>query len=204
MALAANGGVASASSSYPASSTAPSVANDGDQKGLGGYWNDNTIYAFPEWLEVDFSGPQTLTEIDVFTIQNTQFTTGPVDPTLTTPASLYGIKDFSAQYWTGSAWVNVPGGAVTGNTRAWNQFTFAPISTTKIRVSVTGANGSQWSTITEVEAYANASAPPPPHRVFPDTSATIAILADQLPGPLTAAQGYRAVVDHLWARRSSR
>jgi hypothetical protein len=35
-----------------------------------------------------------------------------------------------------------------------------------------------------------------PRRAFPDTSATIAILADQLPGGLTAAQ-QRAVVDHF-------
>jgi len=38
--------------------------------------------------------------------------------------------------------------------------------------------------------------PPRPHRAFPDTSATIAILADQLPGGLTAAQ-QRVVADRF-------
>src|SRR5207245_1249614 len=88
-----SGATWSAASSYPDSETVPATANDGDRRGTGGYWNDNTLYVFPDWLEVAFSGTQTINEIDVFTLQNTHFTTGPVDPTLTTLANLYGIRD---------------------------------------------------------------------------------------------------------------
>jgi hypothetical protein len=54
---------------------------------------------------------------------------------------------------TGSAWAPVPGGTVTGNNKVWRQFTFAPLSTTKIRVYVTATGDNVWSRITEVEAY---------------------------------------------------
>jgi hypothetical protein len=66
--------------------------------------------------------------------------------------SLYGIRDFQMQYWTGSAWATVPGGSVVSNSQVWRQFVFAPITTTRIRVLVTFAAGS-WSRITEVEAW---------------------------------------------------
>src|SRR5258708_2573896 len=63
-ALASNGGVASASSSFPGS--APSGAIDGDRRGLNfgkdGYWNSNDATS-PHWLDVYFSGYKTITEI---------------------------------------------------------------------------------------------------------------------------------------------
>jgi hypothetical protein len=58
------------------------------------------------------------------------------------------------QYWSGSAWTDVPGGAVTNNNLVWRQFTFAPVTTTKIRVLVTATADGVWSRIAEVEAYA--------------------------------------------------
>jgi hypothetical protein len=73
---------------------------------------------------------------------------------------LYGLRDFEVQYWTGSAWAPVPGGTVTGNNKVWRQFTFAPLSTTKIRVYVTATGDNVWSRIAEVEAYTNVSATP--------------------------------------------
>jgi hypothetical protein len=153
VALAANGGVATASSSF-SGGYAPGGANDGDRKGLnwggGGGWNDATANAWPDWLEVDFSGSKTINEVDVFTVQdNVQ---SPIDPTPATTFSLYGVTDFQVQYWTGAAWVSIPGGAVSGNNLVWRQFTFAPLATTAIRVWVTGALAS-YSRITEVEAY---------------------------------------------------
>jgi hypothetical protein len=66
----------------------------------------------------------------------------------------YGLTSFEVQYWTGSAWVDIPGGAVTGNNLVWRQFKFTPLSTAKIRVLVTGSPDGVWSRIAEVEAYA--------------------------------------------------
>ena len=46
-------------------------AINGDRRGqpwgAGGGWNDGTPNTWPDWLEIDFSGAQTIDEIDVFT-----------------------------------------------------------------------------------------------------------------------------------------
>src|SRR5262249_10892841 len=55
-----------------------------------------------------------------------------------------------------SAWVIVPNGTISGNNLVWRQITFSPLTTSKIRIYVTGARDA-WSRITEVEAY---TAPP--------------------------------------------
>jgi len=73
VALASNGGVASASTFYNAGFS-PSGANDGDRKGTnwgaGGGWNDATAGSYPDSLQVDFAGTKTIEEIDVFTVQD--------------------------------------------------------------------------------------------------------------------------------------
>jgi hypothetical protein len=141
--------VAVASSTY-SNAFATTNAIDGDRKGLV-YWNDATPRSFPDWLEVDFNGMKTISEVDVFTVQdNFQ---SPIDPTLATTFSLYGLRNFEVQYWTGTAWAAVPGGTVTNNSFVWRQFVFAPVATTKVRVLVTAVADGVWSRITEVEAY---------------------------------------------------
>jgi hypothetical protein len=153
VALAANGGVASASSTYSASFPTSAV-NNGDRKGLnwgnGGGWNDGTANIYPDWIQIDFSGSKTITEIDVFTLQDNF--SNPADPTLTMTFTQYGITDFNVQYWNGSAWVTVTAGAVTGNNKVWRQFTFSSITTAKIRVLINSALASH-SRVTEIEAY---------------------------------------------------
>jgi len=77
--------------------------------------------------------------------------------------TLWGITAFEVQYWNGSAWVDVPGGNVTGNNLVWRRFLFAPISTDRIRVLVNNALAGS-SRIMEVEAwsagtFANLTAP---------------------------------------------
>jgi hypothetical protein len=153
VALAANGGVASASSTY-SSGYAPRGAIDGDRKGLnwgaGGGWNDATPNAWPDWLEIDFSGSKTINEVDVFTVQDNY--QAPSDPTPTMTFAQYGLTDFQVQYWTGSQWLTVPNGIVSGNNLVWRQVTFGALTTSSIRVWVTGALNT-FSRITEVEAY---------------------------------------------------
>jgi PKD repeat protein len=148
-----NGGIASASSSYNAN-YAPAGANNGDRKGLnwanGGGWNDATAGAFPDWLQVTFSATQSIGEIDVFTVQDNY--QAPADPTPTMTFSQYGIAAFEVQYWNGSAWIDVPGGNVSGNNLVWRKFSFAPITTDRIRVLVNNALNS-YSRITEIEAW---------------------------------------------------
>ena len=128
--------------------------NNGDRLGsnwgAGGGWNDGTVNAYPDWVQIDFSSSQTINEIDVFTLQDNYST--PVTPTLAMTFNQYGITDFQVQYWTGAAWADVPGGNVTGNRNVWRQFTFANITTCKIRVLVNNSLAS-YSRIVEIEAY---------------------------------------------------
>ncbi|HKF94779.1 MAG TPA: hypothetical protein VKB96_09285, partial [Gammaproteobacteria bacterium] len=78
VALSANGGVASASSSSADGGQynfTPAGANNGNRSGAGWGsgegWNDNApTNTFPDWLQIDFNGSKTIEEIDVFTVQD--------------------------------------------------------------------------------------------------------------------------------------
>jgi hypothetical protein len=153
-AAAANGGTATASSVYPGRDYMPTGAIDGERSGVNweqnGGWNDGTRDAFPDSLEIAFNGSKTINQIRVYTVQN-DFR-NPEEPTLLTPADVYGIQDFDVQYWDGSNWVTVPNGHITNNSLAMNVLVFNEVTTTKIRVFVTNAR-THFSRITEVEAF---------------------------------------------------
>ena len=160
VAASANGGVASASSmftnNYPTSG-----AINGDRRGLNwgtsGGWNDGTANAYPDWLVVDFNGAKTIDEVDVFSLQDSY--TSPVEPTPTMTFTLWGLRTFEIQYWTGSTWDTIPGATIVNNTLVWRRFTFAPVTTTRIRLFITAAlNGS--SRVIELEAWGIASFAP--------------------------------------------
>jgi peptidyl-Asp metalloendopeptidase len=153
VALASNGGVASASSAYDVGYPASSVIN-GDRKdlnwGSGGGWADGTGGQYPDWIQVTFNGSKIINRIDVFTIQDDY--ADPAEPTGSMTFSLYGITDFSVEYWDGFNWITVPGGSIVGNNNVWRRFTFSDVTTDKLRVNITNAllNSSR---VTEVEAY---------------------------------------------------
>ena len=166
VALVTNGGVASASSIKPADSTrsySPTSAIDGERAGVNwennGGWADATRDQWPDWLQVNFSGNKTLTEVRVYTLQN-DFK-NPVEPTAATPADIYGIEDFQVQYWNGSTWVvmddpataGVVEGDIVGNNKAMRVISIpSGITTNMIRVNVTKGRV-YYSRITEVEAF---------------------------------------------------
>lgn len=155
VALESNGATATASSTFEQDNP-PSTVINGERKAAvwPGYWADNTRNAYPDWIEVRFSGTKTINEIDVLTTQDAPLDgTGPaVEPTLDLTFSRYGITAFEVQYWTGSDWATVPGGSVTGNNKVWRKFTFSNLTTGKIRVVVNNAAGGV-SRIVEIEAY---------------------------------------------------
>ncbi len=134
VALAANGATASASSTYSSAYAADGAIN-GDRKGQswgnGGGWNEALPGTWPDWLEVDFAGAKTIEEVDVFSVQDNY--AAPVEPTTTMTFSQYGLTAFTVQYWDGTQWLAVPGGAVSGNTLVRRPVQFAPVTTTKIR-----------------------------------------------------------------------
>ena len=179
VALATNGGTATASSANQERWPPASVIN-GDRKGIGwgagGGWADDTPNVFPDWIQVEFSESMIIDEIDVFTLQDAWW--NPVEPTQTMTFGNNGITRFDVQYWNGSAWVTVPGGGVTSNSNVWRQFTFSQIVTQKIRVLVHAARTAN-STVVEVEAYGvpQASPAPTPSPSPTPTPVTVADLA---------------------------
>lgn len=156
VAASANGGAATAQN-YTADGTyaglhfQPSYANDGTRyiHGPGGdqFWRDE--HGLASWLQVDFNGTKTINEIDVYTIDGS---VTQADPTATQTFSSQGATAYDVQYWNGSAWTTVTGGAVTGNNLVWKKFTFSNITTSKIRV-VVNASADSVARIAEVEAW---------------------------------------------------
>ena len=156
VALQSSGATVSASSTF-SGTYSELYAIDGDRKASlwGKTWADKTSGVFPDWLRIDFGASRTIDEINVFSGQSN----ASIEPT-TTLTSTYAVRDFQVQYWTGSQWSVVPGGNITGNQLVWRRFTFSPLSTTAIRVLVTG--GPALTRISEVEAYQPPTSPPPP------------------------------------------
>jgi RHS repeat-associated protein len=165
-ALAAGGATASASSTYDGDNP-PSSVVDGDRSAshFPGYWADDTVDSYPDWVQVDFKGPRTISEIDVFTTQD-QVLDGsgpPLEPTPDLTFERYGITDFEVQTWGLEVqtlgrlgWSTVPGGSVLGNKYVWRRFTFPNRTTSRIRVLVHNAVGGR-SRIVELEAYESAT-----------------------------------------------
>lgn len=103
VALQTRGGVATASStdtSVAGVDVSASGANNGDRTGApwgaGGGWLDGSQNQFPDWLQVAFSGIKTISEIDVFSLQDNY--QAPITPTPSTTFSTYGLVDFQLQY----------------------------------------------------------------------------------------------------------
>ncbi len=159
VALASNGGVASASSFYAGFEPSGAINNErtGASWGAGAGWNDSTPYVFPDWLQVNFNGAQTINRVVVYTLQDNY--NSPVEPSDTMTFSLYGITDFTVQGWNGSAWVTLA--TVSGNNLVKRTVNFTATTTDRIRINVTNALGG-FSRIVEVEAWTSSSGGPSP------------------------------------------
>ena len=172
VALASNGATATASSSYYAAGYQPPAAIDGRRsgaiRGQLGTWEDASG-ALPDWLQVSFAGPSTINRVDVVSMQEAW--SAPIEPTTTLTSGL-AAENFDIQYWNGAAWVVVPGSQVVGNRLVWKQVSFAPVTTSAIRIVVTKVAGGI-TRLTEVEAWTSGSAPvPPPTNAPPTVSLT--------------------------------
>ena len=159
VALAVNGGTATASSTY-SPSYAPSAANNGDRSGAvwgaGGAWSDNGSADLPDWLRIDFDRAYTVDEVNVFSLQANAGNPVEPTPTLTSDSAL---EDFEVQFWDGAEWLGVPGGRVVGNLLVWSRVVFPAITTSSIRILVTQVAAGR-SRLAEVEVYTMATLPP--------------------------------------------
>jgi hypothetical protein len=160
VALASAGAVALASSVFSPQFPVAAINNNerkGAVWGSGGGWNDATANAYPDWVEIDFNGSKTIDRVIVYTLQDNY--PNPIEPTDSLTFTQYGVTAFTVQGWNGAAWVTL--GSVSGNNLVKRAVTFAPFTTTRIRVNVTSAL-MQYSRLVEVEAWGSAAAGPPP------------------------------------------
>lgn len=132
-----------------------SAAIDGDRAGANwgnaGGWNDNTIGYFPDSLEFTFNGTKSISQVNVFSVQDGNAT----NPTETMTFTKGGITHFDVEYWDGTSWKIIPGGSISENNLVWRKITFAAVSTPKIRLIVRGSKSNDFSRIIELEALEN-------------------------------------------------
>jgi uncharacterized protein YegL len=208
VALTSNGGTATASSYLSSPSLGaflPIYVIDGSRWARFGNdaWIDNTNGSFPDWIEVNFNGSKTINEIDVFTTQADA--QNPVEPTPTqTFAPNGGITDFEVEYWSGSAWIAVPGGSITGNDKVWRQISFSNITTSKIRVIVNDCLNHSLSRVAEVEAWTPPGSAPPATNYALTSNGGTATASSYLSSPSLGAFLPVYVIDgSRWARFSN-
>jgi len=176
-ALVSSGATASSSSTLDAGRSSLAAIN-GDRRGMhwgtdastGSGWHDSTNNAYPDWLEVSFAGTRSVDEVSVFSVQDNY--SSPSEPTEALVFTNYGVTDMQIEYWTGTAWASVPGGAIAANTKVWRKVTFPAINTTKVRVVISGAMAG-YSRLTEVEAWGAADASTKPNVAAAANGATV-------------------------------
>ena len=159
----ASAGAVAAASSTASAGYAPANAINGDRIGLnwggGGGWEDGTPYTHADWLQIDFNAAKSIERVDIFLLQDNY--PSPVAPSFAQTFNAYGLVDFDLEYWDGSRWQLVPGGAIRGNNLVRRVVTFAAISTSKIRV-VSLASKDAKSRIVEIEAWEKIGDTTPP------------------------------------------
>jgi hypothetical protein len=192
-ALLANGATATASSTLNAGHMALAAINGdrrgnhwGTDPGTGSGWHDLTANDFPDWLEITFKGERKVDEVHIFSVQDNY--SSPIEPTGAMVFTDFGLTDFRVEYWDGSAWQTVPGGVVTANNKVWRKLSFAPLTTTRLRVVV---NSAPWgySRVVEVEAWG----PQPVNHALAANGATVTASSTLDAGlaPLGAINGDR-------------
>jgi hypothetical protein len=167
VALAANGGVATASSTngpgFPPGATIDNQRS-GAGWGAGGGWNDASFGQFPDWLQVTFSSLRSIDRVVVYSVQDNYLS--PVEPSDTMTFTKYGVTTFTVKGRSGSSWTVL--GTITGNNLVKRTVTFPAFTTDAIRIEV-GNGLAGYSRLVEVEAWAG-SAPSLPATLPATTS----------------------------------
>lgn len=169
VALASNGGVASASSSYLyLPFYTPASLNDGNRSGsvrnvdtgqtgsaqfrwLPNVWQNDVDATGPLWAQVQFTAAD-IVSVVVYSQQTLYL--APIEPYSDTTTTR-GMPEFQVQTWNGTSFVTQA--QVTGNTLARRVVTFAsPVHTDRIRVVLTNVPGNR-AALTEIEAWTAAA-----------------------------------------------
>jgi F5/8 type C domain len=140
LALAASVSASSSHGTFPACGAIDGNANQDEWEVATG-WNDGTATVFPDWLAVDFDGPREVSRVVVYTLDSSRY-----------PGARFGLKDWDVQILDSAGeWQTVD--SVRGNTTAPVTSTFAPVSTTSVRVLALASNDARYSRILEFEVY---------------------------------------------------
>ena len=95
-------------------------------------WHDKTPNQFPDWIELKFNKPTVMGRVKVCAYENS-------------------LRDYDVQVWKDGKFTTV---AKVRNSQAqWNESTFAPVKSDRVRIFVTATNGPT-SKIDEIEVYA--------------------------------------------------
>lgn len=113
----------------------------------GGIWHGSPV--LPATLIFSYFSAKTISTINVFTVRENQ-SDGSAPNMDETCSTSYGATGYDLDYWNGTSWVNLV--SITGNNKLWRQFTFSPISTTKIRLTV-NAVPDGYARIAELECF---------------------------------------------------
>ena len=152
VALASNGGTASASSTLgPSFAVSTIIDNARSGANWGNYagWADGTRASYPDWVQVNFNGAKSIDHVVVYSVQDNYL--APTEPTDTMTGTKFVLASFDVQAWNGAAWVTLA--SVSGNARIKRTVSFPSYTTDRIRVVVNSTQDGTWSRITEVEAW---------------------------------------------------
>lgn len=193
MALATNGGhveVSSQLGGYPAS-----ALNDGIRQTRVAYWNDATNSQFPDWAQLVWSAPITVSEVVLRM---------PVADHLSAPQRTLGPIEVSRWDAAAGSWATiVPTNGADNPISSWTApatadgsqikvLDFDPVETDKIRVTLAGGNSDGWSFMEEIEAYNRMPAQAPFKLITLDGTSSI-LQPNDVTGirvRVTDAQGY--------------
>lgn len=126
--------------------------------GVRNFWMDGTVASFPDWAQITWFEPETIGRLVL------RIPVGTVGP----PVGNRTLRQVRVETWDGSAgrWVAVPSTGTAPNpilnwvsSTTWDgsqerRFSFAPVTTDKVRVVIVNgaADGVSW--LDEIEAYA--------------------------------------------------
>jgi hypothetical protein len=126
-------------SGYPAESVIDGDAGS-DRWAHGNGWNDDTINEFPDWIQVSLAAPAELGRVDVDTLDSAQF-----------PAARYGLRDADVSVLVDGQWRTV--GQIRDNQVGHLSVSFAPVTATAVRLTVTASNSGDYSRVVELTGY---------------------------------------------------
>lgn len=116
----------------------PARVNDGDRSTtLGGFtsWANDYGVAMPQWIELQWGQPITVSRVDLYTTQG------------------YPIQDYDIEYWNGTGWVR--SAVVRGNTAVSRSDTILPVQTFRLRILALSGPALQpgYARVNEIEVY---------------------------------------------------